>query len=61
MTKNGLTSEEKAVLVGMGAVMNIDICGYFPCPSEGCEECPLNRLTDLHSEFLEELSKLTDD
>ena len=60
MTKHGLTSEEKAVLLGMGAVMNVDFCGYFPCPPEGCEECPLNRLTDLHSEFFDELSKLTD-
>lgn len=61
MTKHGLTSEDKAVLLGMGVAMSIDFCELFPCPPEGCEMCPLNRLTDLHSEFLEELSRLTDD
>lgn len=60
MTKNGFTSEEKAVLVGMGAVMNIDICDYFPCSPEGCEQCPLNRLIDLQSEFLDEIAKLAE-
>ena len=60
MTKNKLTSEEKAVLLGMGAVMNVDFCGYFPCPPEGCGICPLNKLTDLQSEFLDELARLTE-
>ena len=60
MTKNKLTSEEKAVLLGMGAVMNVDFCGYFPCPPEGCEMCPLNKLTDLQSEFLGELARLAE-
>lgn len=61
MTKNGLTSEEKAVLLGMGVVMDVDFCRYFsPCPPEGCEQCPLNRLTDLHSEFVGEIARLAE-
>lgn len=60
MTKNKLTSEEKAVLVGMGAVMNVDLCSYFPCSPEGCEQCPLNKLTDLQSEFLDEIARLAE-
>ena len=44
MTKNGLTSEDKAVLLGMGVAMSIDFCELFPCPPRGVRSVSLESI-----------------
>ena len=58
MTKDGLCKEEKAILAGMMAVLDIDICAYFDCPDEGCEECPLNEVLNKKAEFYKTVNEV---
>lgn len=59
MENGKLTKEEKATLLGMRAVMNVDICDSFHCPPKTCEQCPLSKIADLHFELMSEMAKLT--
>lgn len=57
MINNVLEREEKAILLGMQAVFNLDICGYFDCPSDGCDNCPLQAVVQAQEEFLNTINK----
>ena len=57
MIDNKLEREEKAVLLGMEAVFNMDICGQFECPNGGCYECPLHEVTVAQEAFLKAIEE----
>ena len=59
MTKDGLSREEKAALLGMGAVLLVDVCAFFDCPNEGCDECPLSRVVDAKAELIRVINEVT--
>lgn len=53
MTEQGMNKEEKAIFMGMLAVLNIDLCAQFVCPQEWCDTCPLAPVVEAHKHFLE--------
>lgn len=57
MINNVLEREEKAILLGMQAVFNFDICTCFDCPSGGCEHCPLQAVSQAQDEFMKAINK----
>ena len=58
MTKGRLDETEKAILVGISAVFNLDICDSFECPDGGCDECPLRRVCVAQEKMIEEINNL---
>lgn len=57
MINNVLEREEKAILLGMQAVLNVDICACFDCPAGGCDDCPLQAVTQAQEEFMRAINK----
>ena len=53
MTEEGMNKEEKAIFMGMLAVLNTDLCAPFVCPYDGCDTCPLAPVVEAHKHFLE--------
>lgn len=60
MTKEGINKEEKAIFLGMMAVLNIDICAHFACPQEGCDDCPLTPVIEAHEHFIDVACRVPD-
>ena len=58
MTNDGLVKEEKAILLGMQAVLNVDICACFDCPYGGCDDCPLYAVVQAQSELMTTINKV---
>ena len=52
MTEQGMNKEEKAIFMGMLAVLNTDLCAPFVCPEDGCDTCPLASVVEAHNHFL---------
>lgn len=59
--KKKLTPNEAGVLEGMRVLFDVDICAPFPCPRNGCESCPLNKLAMAQENFIAELDNLIAD
>lgn len=58
MTKDGLDEIEKAILVGIEAVLNLDICDSFECPHDGCDVCPLRKVCEAQEKLIAEIDNL---
>ena len=58
MTKDRLDEIEKAILVGLSVVFNLDICDSFECPEGGCDECPLHRVCVAQEKMIAEINNL---
>ena len=59
--ENRLTKEEKLLLKGMRAALNIDICGAINCRKGGCELCPMNAIATAHDSFLATLGEIAEE
>ena len=57
MINNVLEREEKAVLLGMQVVFDVDICACFDCPTDGCANCPLQAIVQAQEELLKAIYK----
>lgn len=57
MINNVLEREEKAILLGMQAVLNLDICACFDCATGGCDKCPLQAVVQAQEEFMSAINK----
>lgn len=57
MINNVLEREEKAILLGMQAVFNLDICACFDCPINGCSNCPLQAVIQAQEDFINAINK----
>ena len=57
MINNELVQEEKAILLGVRAVLNFDICMCFDCPSGGCDHCPLQAVIEAQEDFMKAINK----
>lgn len=60
MTKDGMNKEEKAIFMGMLAVLDTDICAPFVCPKDGCDNCPLAPVIEAHDRFLDVACRVSD-
>ena len=58
MINNVLEREEKAILLGIQAVLNFDICICFDCPTDGCANCPLQTVIQAQAEFMSAINKV---
>lgn len=58
MINNVLEREEKAILLGIQAVLNVDICACFDCPVGGCDDCPLQAITKAQMELMIAINKV---
>lgn len=59
--KKKLTPNEVGTLEGLRLLYDVDICAPFPCPRNGCENCPLNKLVKAQENFMAELDNLIAD
>lgn len=59
--KKKLTPNEVGILEGMRFLFDIDICAPFPCPRNGCANCPLNKLVETQEKFVAEFDNLIAD
>lgn len=59
--ENRLTKEEKLLLKGMRAALNIDICGEINCRKGGCEFCPMHAIAMAHESFLDTLWEIAEE
>ena len=59
--KKKLTPNEVGTLEGLRLLYDVDICAPFPCPRNGCEFCPLNKLVKAQENFVAELDNLIAD
>lgn len=59
--KKKLTPNEVGILEGMRVLFDVDICAPFPCPRDGCESCPLNKLARAQEKFVAEFDNLIAD
>jgi hypothetical protein len=57
MINNVLEREEKAILLGMQAVLDLDICACFDCPAGGCDDCPLHAVNQAQDELMNAINK----
>lgn len=57
MINNVLEREEKALLLGIQAVLNFDICACFDCPADGCANCPLQAVVQAQEELMKAINK----
>ena len=57
MINNVLEREEKAILLGMQAVLNLDICMCFDCPTGGCNDCPLQAVIQAQDDLMSAINK----
>ena len=58
MINNALEREEKAILLGIQAVLNLDICMCFDCPAGGCDDCPLQAVVQAQEELMNAIDKM---
>lgn len=60
MTKDGMTTEEKARLDGIRIVLDLDICASFQCPYDDCDECPIRSVIEAQEDLQLAISRVID-